>query len=719
MNKLSIKSQRQPVTSNPVLSVILQVVIVLSFLAVIGTSIIKDVPHWIRYAIFAWAILLSSLQLIRLKSPILLVDRIFANYPVRQIYLAAFLFLVTFDFALCLFPNGGLRNAFIDFISPVVLYTNNAESYSFETDTINYVPNIDDITVIKHPGIAKPRSEYIRHSIVYILGLLIFNGLLIATINRFMATRAERYKRGVNTYRSIKNHDIIIGYGIECVPIIRNVLKKERLDNSFHFLVLSDQDPETIRRSILTQFQSIEERIIIYSGNMDSVSQLNRLNIGKAKEVFILGEQKGAGRDSKNLECAKKIKEIRQETPNSSILPIHVQLDKPSSYSTIKRITIPQNYFKDENNKLITYIRPFSFYENWARLLWGYYRLDEYMPLDRNVMDKDGHHVHLVIAGFNEMGAALLLEALRICHYPNYNETTRANKTTITVIDPKMDELLPRFQSQFPYLNQIVDVDIEYKKCDLEDKEIRLYMEQLAQQEDTLLTVAICFYDSDSSFSAALCLPDDLYYLVDNNQLVPNPRTQILVRQEIRSGLANLLDEENGKYANVKVFGTLDKGVDDELLNDAMAIIINAHYHFKYGLGYEKNFFQLMEEDKENTMEEAMHDWMSLNEDKRFANRYQTEIYKSYQTYREILEKDPEILYQTEHMRWCAERSITGYRDLHELNVKSEKYQVHKSIIPYHELSRFEKDKDKDVLLVMDQVIALSKKLGMEFTKYS
>ena len=263
MNKLSIKSQRQPVTSNPVLSVILQVVIVLSFLAVIGTSIIKDVPHWIRYAIFAWAILLSSLQLIRLKSPILLVDRIFANYPVRQIYLAAFLFLVTFDFALCLFPNGGLRNAFIDFISPVVLYTNNAESYSFETDTINYVPNIDNITVIKHPGIAKPRSEYIRHSIVYILGLLIFNGLLIATINRFMATRAERYKRGVNTYRSIKNHDIIIGYGIECVPIIRNVLKKERLDNSFHFLVLSDQDPETIRRSILTQFQSIEERIII------------------------------------------------------------------------------------------------------------------------------------------------------------------------------------------------------------------------------------------------------------------------------------------------------------------------------------------------------------------------------------------------------------------------------------------------------------------------
>ena len=100
---------------------------------------------------------------------------------------------------------------------------------------------------------------------------------------------------------------------------------------------------------------------------------------------------------------------------------------------------------------------------------------------------------------------------------------------------------------------------------------------------------------------------------------------------------------------------------------------------------------------------------MSLNEDKRFANRYQTEIYKTYQPYRPLLNQHPDMLYQTEHLRWCAERSITGYRDLHELDFNSGVFQFHKSIVPSHDLTDFEKGKDKDVLEIMDKVIALSK----------
>ena len=36
------------------------------------------------------------------------------------------------------------------------------------------------------------------------------------------------------------------------------------------------------------------------------------------------------------------------------------------------------------------------------------------------------------------------LEALRLCHYPNYDERTGANRTRITVIDKAMDDLLPQ-----------------------------------------------------------------------------------------------------------------------------------------------------------------------------------------------------------------------------------------------------------------------------------
>ena len=168
------------------------------------------------------------------------------------------------------------------------------------------------------------------------------------------------------------------------------------------------------------------------------------------------------------------------------------------------------------------------------------------------------------------------------------------------------------------------------------------------------------------------------------------------------------MDEENGKYANVKIFGTLDKGVDDQLLDDKMAIIINAHYHFKYGSEPSRDFFGLVEEDKDKALAEAATEWIALNEDKRFANRYQTEIYKTYQTYRPLLEQKPELLYQTEHLRWCAERSITGYRDLHDPDIKSGTYQIHHLLVPYHDLNDHDKGKDKDVLEIMDKVVALA-----------
>ena len=699
------------ITSNKPLSIVLQILITLAFIGVISLSLHHITPHWIKWCVFGTAMLLFTVQCIRLKSPLLLIDRIFANFPGKQVFLTLLIFMICFDFALCLFPSKGLRNTFSNFISPKVLTEEVSDGIRYEIDTIKPENDVQKYVVVKKPAQHNQWSDYLKHGIIYILGLIVFNGLLIATITRFMTTRAARYNMGVNTYRNIKNHIVIIGYNLSCVPIIRNVCNRNKSSQPPTFLILSSQNPATIQRFIQTQLQTIEEHIIVYSGDMNSMTQLRRLNINHAKEVFILGEGQEPGRDSKNLECARIIKEIRKTKSHKDTLHINVQFDKPASYSTIKRITIPDDYYKDEEKREVTYIRPFNFYENWARLLWGTNHLEEYSPLDRRMMAKGNHHVHLVIAGFNEMGTALLLEALRICHYPNYNETTGANKTKITIIDPRMDDLLPLFKSQYPYLDQITDVELDYKAYRIEDPACRMMLDQLAGQEDTLLTIAICFYDADNSFSAALTLPDTLYYHVEKDRIIPNLNTEILVRQEIRSGLATLLEQENGKFSNVKIFGTLDKGVDDNLLNDKMPIIINAYYHFKYHSNPPKDFFEMAKADRDAALKEAFVHWISLNEDQRFANRYQTEVYQQYLTYRSTFDQAPELLYQTEHLRWCAERSITGYRNLHEMNLKNSTYQIHRLIVPYQELSVFEKEKDQDVLEIMDKVIALSESL--------
>ena len=708
---------------NPV-SAVVQLIVVICFVAVpvLVIAYENNLSPWYRWIVFSIGVVFAVVQLIRLKCPLLMIDRIFASRPRKQIILALFAFIVTLDIALVLFPDSGIRYAVADIVSTVKLSHQPEEIFEMQTNNTNSngTHNFSEYKVITKPVKPIRRWEYTRHSIIYFLGLIVFNGLLIATINRVMATRAEQYKKGQNTYRRLRNQYLIVGFGTSCIPIIRNLSGRQGASPSDFFLILSNQDTEKIRRIIQTQLPHLEEQVVIYSGDINEKPHLERLNIGRAKEVFVIGEGKEPGRDSLNLECAKAIKDIRANNArkNTGILQVNVQFDRPASYSTIKKVSLPQSYFEDDRHREIIYLHPFNFYENWARLLWGTFQLEGYKTLDRGQMVEDNvkdepmltdKHVHLVIAGFGNTGVALLLEALRICHYPNYNEKTGSNKTVITVVDPKMDELLPRFKSQYPYLDQISDIEMNFVSGNIEDDGNRLLLQELSLREDVLLTVAICFYDPDYSLAAALCLPEALFYTINEGKVIPNNTTQILVRQEIEMGLASLLDNKNGKYSNVKLFGTLDKGVDDTLLDDKMPVFIGAYYHFKYDVG--KDFFEEVENDASKAISEAARHWIALNEDMRFSNRYQVEMYKTYKTYRKYFQRNPEVLYQMEHLRWCAERSITGYRDAHEQGVKytQDDFQIHKLIVPYGKLPTHEKLKDRDVLEIMDKVIKLSK----------
>ena len=132
------------------------------------------------------------------------------------------------------------------------------------------------------------------------------------------------------------------------------------------------------------------------------------------------------------------------------------------------------------------YYRPFNFYELWSRRLWGLYRDEKTrMSGDYDLLDfvrtdeslstfasrSSDYYVHLVIVGFNRMGRALLLEALRVCHYANYDDSKTPEqrvKTRITVVDRYMDKLKDTFEAQFPNIGtQIYDIDVDYVNDDI------------------------------------------------------------------------------------------------------------------------------------------------------------------------------------------------------------------------------------------------------------
>lgn len=577
-----------------------------------------------------------------------------------------------------------------------------------------------------------------------IIGMVFLGGLLITTLTNIVERRVSNIEEGKVVYSAMKNHYVIIGHGDITTSIIQTIygeIDSQRTNDKGDYppiLILTCQDIKTVRAELLAQLASkYEKYIFFYSGNLDSQEHIRNLNIDKAKEVYVLGEQDEYGRDSKNLECVKTIAQLRGK--DQPILTVNVQFDKLTSYSIIQKITLSDEFLTSEGERSI-YFRPFNIYENWAKMLWGYKGTlkHNYDKLDfENITGSK--YVHLVIVGFSRMGRALLLEALRQCHYPNYNELgtsdRQKNKSRITVIDRMMDDMLPDFKAQYPYLGQIEDINIEYLNANVQDSDIRAMLSSQTKDPDALLTIAICLEDSDFSLSTGLCLPDDVFYCIKDGKAVPT-NTRVLIRQSmIQEGIGRLLDADNAKYSNVHIFGMTNKGLCKELMSDDFAMYVNAYYTTCYYdrndteanasdpkdpiiRDYDRHVAELVKkyperkdygfidwvttgdkEEKAFMHQIATRLWMLLNEDLRFANRYQVDMYDTYLKY-----NDSPMLMQMEHLRWNADRSIVGYRSSHESGIKDLDFKLHKMIIPFYKLSDKEKKKDTDVIVNMKKL---------------
>lgn len=558
--------------------------------------------------------------------------------------------------------------------------------------------------------------------IVAALGMVLLSGMLITTLTNVVERRVSDVMDGNVVYRRIRDHYVIIGYGSLVVSIIRNIYNKES-EHGKRVLILTSQNVREARVNLFAQLPSEWEQYIhFYSGNIESEEHIANLNVDKAVEIYVLGENEENGRDSKNLECVRQIAGLRAKCED--IVTVNVQFDKLTSYSLIQKLSLPKEFIAPEG-KMTIYFRPFNHYENWARILWGYNGSEKfkYDKLDFENVEGD-KYVHLVILGFNRMGRALLLEALRQCHYPNYDEKTGKVKSKITVVDKEMDNLLPEFKSQYPYLDQIKDIEIDYLSELAESTKVKDLIVEETRNNNALLTIAVCHSDSDASLSMGLCLPDDVFYSIKDGEIVKS-NTRVLIRQSIiQEGIGRILEGDNTKYTNVHIFGMADKGISPALMNDDLPTYINAFYQTKFpasagtpegdiykeyaeylhknGIPSDTSFVDIVTDDKHHAF---MHDiakryWMYLSESHRFANRYQVDMYHTLHKYA----CNNMMLEQMEHLRWNADRSIVGYRYINKNDLtaatykKKDIYKFHADIVPFYALGVKDVEKDSDMI---------------------
>lgn len=565
-----------------------------------------------------------------------------------------------------------------------------------------------------------------------LIGFVIFTGGLIAVCSNMIERRVELVQKGLVHYKH-QNHYLIIGNGeavnglIESIHngniwrLVHGVSGEKNSYNGEDIVIVPSGDVETERERILAKIQFEPSsrrhmnRIFFYYNGMETREQIAKLYPERALAVFIIGDKSGAaGRDVRNLSCmgelSKLIDSDKTAFPRERPVPIFVEIDRPETFSILQKVDrIP--YKSSEKVSL----HPFSVHENCARKLWGLYGSPlngnlynvSFRPLDYEPITADSSKfVHLVVVGLGEAGTSLLLEALRICHYANFE--TKNRKTRITIVDRDFESMRDSFFAQFPNLDQIRDIDLEFIPRSAESKEVREMLEKSATDADCLLTVAVCLSDPEVALAVGINLPESLYRY--GAQGKPRGNT-VLIRQTELGELASSVDEENVRYRYVRVFGAFEDDFDSDLLNDKIPMRINYDYECFSAQGGDPLSVPVADISSEKAQRAMERAWARLPEYKRWSNRFQAEMFRTFLrtigfdlcrvsgvtrvelattlVVQQRIRDNKEILSDMEHRRWCAEKTLSGFV---AGTVKDEVRRVHCDIRPADELSAEKKN---------------------------
>ena len=252
-----------------------------------------------------------------------------------------------------------------------------------------------------------------------------------------------------------------------------------------------------------TRAQAVEKR-------KRSIARM--LGLETVQQVFILGDESSAtGGDVENLVIADVLSSLLVTRKRCNPvkwfkdfpIPVFVKMDRIPSFDIAKRMDFKLITPGVERSRKIedvkTYFKPFSTEEGWARALWGSpFPSRPQMPVCKLDFRKMGRedYVHVVVGPFNSMAEALIVEAIRICHYPV------GKPTRITIVDDAFDRgstALQKLQARRPMISSLVDVVVDQLTGDFSSPHVRQMLDAEAQNKHCLLSIAVCTEDSDES----------------------------------------------------------------------------------------------------------------------------------------------------------------------------------------------------------------------------
>ena len=559
-------------------------------------------------------------------------------------------------------------------------------------------------------------------SLIYLVGLFVFNGMIISLMTNAVSLRVERHNNGRIHYLE-SGHYIIMGYDDICPSIADAIFAR---DPGAYILMLTSADPGKIRERLRKNLgEKLLKRVIINYGHRMSREAYGDLCLERAEEVFIVGNRSLPAHDAINVECVDNICAYLRSLGGSEhparITCVFEDLDTYAAFKT-------SEIFGEVRDLGIEFI-PYNFYAGWAHQVFvrQCYR-NRLHPENEirypavygsGIREDDDRCVHLVFVGTTHFAVAFAMEAAHVLHFPNFVSDS-SRRTRITFIDLNADRerhlFMTRnrhfFDVQEPLYRDLsdtapaglptgeaaarpadgrhnfLDVEFEFIKGDVFSETVRAELVRWAVDPRQHLSIFLAMTNQRDNFAIGMNMPDAIYdggiplfirqdrsaNFVTNLRRTDSSPMFRYWRYDARQGVVT--DEKRSRrYACIYPFGMTDTGYCADELALQRAKLIN--YLYKTA-DYKTNTFvdrkALNAMPRAEILDKADRLWRELEVAKKWSNLYCAYSLScklaSLRAMRggkgcgtdPLTEHEIRLMAVVEHNRWNVEKLLMGYR---------------------------------------------------------
>lgn len=454
-----------------------------------------------------------------------------------------------------------------------------------------------------------------------------------------------------------RRHKIVVGINNKGSQILEN-LKNCQKENAVAIELINEHE----------NTQNIRDKghLVIFGDAADK-DVLKEAGIKRAKDFICFFDD-----EQKSLEIVNAVNEIYDEAKPNNELDCFIHLDNPRLIESLQNSELLQKEHKNGVN-----IRMFNTFEMIARNFFNQF------PLHYQNEIQAGKKFRLVFFGFNATSTALILQALRILHFPE------PGLLEIVICGENIDRKSRIFFEKYPKIQKIAP--FIFREFNGTFREV--VDEFCLNQDSNTEPVIISCFDDDKQ---------NLNFSLEIMNATAGENFKIFTLNTNASGMNKLFRKDENQ--RIKFFGNLDYVCKIEL--------ITGETQDKLAKAIHNDYLEIQQELAATESAAYKTSWDELSENAKSANRTQADhiIYKLILAGKPLNDfknlqfsaEETEELAIAEHRRWEAHRLVSGW-DFGEN--RDDLKKLHPSIIPWAKLPEPEKQKDRDTILRQPKIL--------------